>query len=134
MYNDRDSLQAIDDIVRHCLLKRINVGFAEDSCEQASLPFRFGGLDVRRIVNLALPCFLSSVHKTHDLVPHLLRHPCSISDLEIHSGAHGDFREIYGVELPTGESTFRQREWDSSTGARESDPHATANNMMFPLI
>ena len=113
MYTDRDSLQAINDIVRHCLSERINVGFTEDSWEQASPPIRFGGLGIRSVVKLALPRFLSSVHKTHELVADLLRPSGTISDLENHSDAHEDFRERYGVELPTGGSTLRQREWDS---------------------
>ena len=110
MYSDRDSLHAIDDIVRHYLSERINVEFTEVSWKQASLPIRFGSLSVRSVVNLALPCFLSSVRKTQELVARLLRPSGTISDLENHSDADEDFRERFSVELPTGESTFRQRE------------------------
>ena len=56
--------------------------------------------------------FVSSSHL--ELLVHKVKYfwATTTSDLENNSDAHEDYRENYGVELPTGESTFPQREWD----------------------
>ena len=54
-------MDAIDKIVRQTLVDVTNVGVSETAWLQASLPTRFGGLGVRSVASLALPCYVSSM-------------------------------------------------------------------------
>ena len=51
-------LSAIDEMIRAVISYVINVDLTGPACEQASLPVRIGSLGVRRIRDLALPCFI----------------------------------------------------------------------------
>ena len=98
LYTNQDSLQAIDSFVLQTFSERISTGFTDDSWEEASLPIHFGALGVLNAVNLTLPCFLPSMHTTHEPVSDLLRASENHSDVIEH------FHEPYSIELPTGEA------------------------------
>ena len=63
-----ESLRAIDEKMRGATSQCCNVQLVDDSWTQASLPLRFGGLGVRRLADVALPAYISSVEATRDLV------------------------------------------------------------------
>ena len=44
-----------------------------DSWKQASLPVRHGGMGLRSVGSLALPCYISSLTKAHPLVEAILK-------------------------------------------------------------
>ena len=52
-----------------------NVDIDDAAWEQASLPLRLGGLGVRSVVALALPCHLASLHASLTLTQQILSYP-----------------------------------------------------------
>ena len=113
MYTAGEELLIIDEIVRHCLSDHINVRLSDDAWKQASLPVRFGGLGVRSVSDLALPCFLASAHSAYELVSSILGHAGLAPDPLYTQAALDNFGQLYGgPDLPSGEGLFRQRDWD----------------------
>lgn len=72
-------LYEIDNLFRSSLEKICNTVIDEFSWKQASLPVDIGGLGIRSIHSLALPCFLSSYCFSQDLIKIIL--PSSFSTL-----------------------------------------------------
>ena len=103
----------MDGVVRHTLSERINVRLSDDAWMQACLPVRFGGLGVRSVESLALPCFLASTESSRELVASTLRGSGVSADPEYSRAALEDFSQRYGDPvLPSGENLSCQREWD----------------------
>ena len=113
-YRCTDWLDVIDKIVRQTLVDVTNVGVSESAWLQASLPTRFGGLGVRSVASLALPCYVSSMKSC-----------LSLSSLICPAVGHvGGFVElgealrsmrmliVRDCELPSGNSEMSQRAWD----------------------
>ena len=116
MYRADEALLIIDGCVRHTLSERINVNLSDDAWKQASLPVRFGGLGVRSVASLALPCFLASTHSSQALVASILEHSGVSPDPDYSLAALEDFRERYNDPvLPIGDALCRQQEWDGIT-------------------
>ena len=67
-YQEEDLLKEFDSIIKDSMSKITNIDFTEDSWTQATLPTRFGGLGIRKSVDLALPCFISSANSADSLV------------------------------------------------------------------
>ena len=62
LYREPGPLLSIDRTVRNTLTAVTNVVIEDAAWDQASLPLRFGGLGVRSVAALALPCHLASLH------------------------------------------------------------------------
>ena len=87
-----------------------NVQFSDQSWQQASLPARFGGLGIRSVESLALPCFLGSVTSALPLMEEIypLRGQPPIIAQAVES-----FSEVTGsTTIPGDESAGSQRAWD----------------------
>lgn len=65
-------LRDVDEIFRSTLEAITNVKLLDFSWDQASLPLVFGGLGVRKVVDLAIPAYLSSVYSSSDLANEIL--------------------------------------------------------------
>ncbi|KAJ0181588.1 hypothetical protein K1T71_002310 [Dendrolimus kikuchii] len=74
-------LNNLDNIIRQTLTSILNISLDDRSWTQASLPIRLGGLGIRKISDVALPAFLSSVHSTVDLIGNIINP--SLSDFEV---------------------------------------------------
>src|ERR1700704_2377336 len=68
----RDELKGVDDLFRSTLEAIANVKLDEFSWNQGSLPLAFGGLGIRKVEDLALPAYLSSVYSSSSLSDKLL--------------------------------------------------------------
>ena len=87
-----------------------NVQFSDQSWQQASLPARFGGLGIRSVESLALPCFLGSITSALPLMEEIypLRGQPPIIAQAVES-----FSEVTGsTTIPGDESAGSQRAWD----------------------
>jgi hypothetical protein len=78
---------------------------------QSSLPIRFGGLGIRRISDICLPAFLSSVHGVKKLVSQLLN--SKDNELIIHH--YDEALAIWDVENENERPTIPQfqKNWDN---------------------
>ena len=54
--------KSVDELVRETLVEISNVDICGRSWEQAKLPISLGGLGVRSVEDLALPCHIASLH------------------------------------------------------------------------
>ena len=61
------ALQTFDDHLRLAVSNITNSGLSDTQWIHASLPIKYGGLGIRRVVSLALPAFLVSATSTLDL-------------------------------------------------------------------
>ena len=77
-FRQLDLLQDFDLLVKNAMSSITNVDFTDDAWTQVSLPVRSGGLGIRKTVDIALPCFISSAISAHPLVDASLS---SIQDL-----------------------------------------------------
>ena len=111
-----EDLESFDEIVRLSLQSITNVKMEGAVWQQAILPSSMGGLGVRKLVDLALPAFLSSSHTSQDLVTSIL--PLGEPGTEALKCEAADlWEERFSCPLPPVESRGQQRAWDSSTAA-----------------
>ena len=69
---------------------------------QATLPLRFGGLGVRSVMDLALLCYISSMHSTLHLIGEIL--PMAAVSLPALTASTTAFQAKFpDKELPTGD-------------------------------
>jgi hypothetical protein len=69
-------LGEIDESIRKTLELILNVALQGDQHNQATLPFRWGGLAIRKLTDIALPGYLSSINAYKHLLAILT--PCSV--------------------------------------------------------
>ena len=62
------NLQEIDDTIRSAISRICNIDLLEENWTQATLPIRLGGIGIRRMQDIALPAFISSMSATQELV------------------------------------------------------------------
>lgn len=68
----RDELKGVDDVFRSTLEAITNVKLDELSWNQSALHLAFGGLGIRKVEDLALPAYLSSMYSSSSLSNKLL--------------------------------------------------------------
>ena len=113
LYEETGALDAIDELVRQTLSERVNVALDDSAWKQATLPVRHGGLGVRSVRALALPCYLASMYSSSDLVREILGTAVELPGADHLSCALERFRGDYPMEtLPDGDAVARQRAWD----------------------
>ena len=124
-------LETIDRDVRETATKCVNVNLAEDAWRQASLPLRFGGLGLRGVADLALPCYLASAHSTLRLSQRIYTPVDAPTVPEFLSSAVAAFQARYpNLDIPEGEAVRLQRSWDNiACDARFSELLAPANQI-----
>jgi hypothetical protein len=71
-WNFSNYVNSIDSSLKSSLEKILNLRLTDLQWCQSTLPIRFGGLGIRRISDICLPAFLSSVHGVKKLVSQLL--------------------------------------------------------------
>ena len=113
LFHELDALRAIDDVVRLALSERLNVDLSDEAWAQASLPVRHGGLGVRSVQDLALPCFIASSIASRPLAGEILRRSNLQPGRDYQTEAIDLFTEKYPDQaVPQGELARKQRTWD----------------------
>jgi hypothetical protein len=101
-------VNSIDSSLKYCLERILNLRLTDLQWRQSTLPIRFGGLGIRRISDICLPAFLSSINGVKKLVSLLLN-----SKLNIHH--YDEALAVWGVanenEIPT--IPQFQKNWDN---------------------
>lgn len=77
----------IDNYLRHRLEKIMNISMSDNKWIQVTLPISKGGLEIRRITDIALPSFLVSVFGCRNLVYHTLDVTSKQVPLSLHDKA-----------------------------------------------
>ena len=72
IYKQKTILADIDNVLRLAVTDLLNIRFEESSWEQAVLPTRLGGLGLRKTADVALPSFISSLHRCHQMLSTIL--------------------------------------------------------------
>ena len=103
------SLIEIDNIVREAATAVTNVTIEKNGWRQASLPTRFGGLGIRRVETLALPCYISSLTKSLDLIRQILPQAIPPKPSQLTHAERVFSIRHPGAKLPAGDSAERQR-------------------------
>ena len=116
MYTNLSGLRKIDNLVRSTLIDVCNVEIDDKAWEQASLPMRHGGLGVRSVENLALPCYIASLTAATSLIasviPDIAESWVAPTALK---HAHDCFRTKTGLNtLPDPSLPGQQRLWDDA--------------------
>ena len=95
-------------------LLNVNLDYGTTAWVQASLPVRMGGLGIRRAVQLAPSCFLSSAAASRDLVDHILPAHLSRSPLLYVDQANAAWSSAYPDLLqPPADVCSVQKAWDT---------------------
>ena len=108
-------LQKIDEHIKTTMVSITNVVLDETAWRQATLPSRFGGLGVRSVAALALPCYISSMNSSLPLVNEIRgvqfsNHNAKSVSLTL---AEDSFASTYpNCQLPSPEKCTSQRSWD----------------------
>ena len=68
LFENPSNLLRIDEIVKTTLSEVINVDISGGTWRRTSLPRRHGGLGIRSIVELTLPCYISSMCAASPLI------------------------------------------------------------------
>ena len=115
MHEAPESLQRVDLKVRETAIAVTNVDMDDQAWKQASLPVRFGGLGLRSVGSLALPCYLSSVNKSQDLIRSILKSQKIIKPITQVQGEIKFKQQYPSISPPTGEAATKQKAWDELT-------------------
>ncbi|KAF0288994.1 Ubiquitin carboxyl-terminal hydrolase 2 [Amphibalanus amphitrite] len=132
LYKVVPALKLVDELVRETLVDITNVNINDQLWEQAKLPFRLGGLGVRSVEDLALPCYISSLHAALPLLrsisPGLL--PVSGVPPTLQTAIHR-FSEVTGTEqLPPASAASSQRAWDTLSATAIRDKMVNSANQL----
>jgi hypothetical protein len=104
-------VNSIDSSLKSCLERILNLGLTDLQWRQSTLPIRFGGLGIRRISDIFLPAFLSSINGVKKLVSLLL----NSKDNELNIHHYDEALAVWGVanenEIPT--IPQFQKNWDN---------------------
>jgi hypothetical protein len=104
-------VNSIDSSLRSCLERILNLRLTDLQWRQSTLPIRFGGLGIRRISDICLPAFLSSINGVKKLVSLLL----NSKDNELNIHHYDEALAVWGVanenEIPT--IPQFQKNWDN---------------------
>ena len=130
-YKERSSLADIDECVRTALTRAVNVDIAGDAWEQAALPVDKGGLGIRRVSDLAEPCFLASLSASASLIGQICPSIGAAEELESFRSAREAFVLRAGVSSPPeGEAMGRQKAWsDLAADASKERMLSSANQI-----
>jgi hypothetical protein len=104
-------VNSIDSSLKYCLERILNLRLTDLQWRQSTLPIRFGGLGIRRISDICLPAFLSSINGVKKLVSLLL----NSKDNELNIHHYDETLAVWGVanenEIPT--IPQFQKNWDN---------------------
>jgi hypothetical protein len=104
-------VSSIDSSLKSCLERILNLRLTDLQWRQSTLPIRFGGLGIRRISDICLPAFLSSINGVKKLVSLLL----NSKDNELNIHHYDEALAAWGVanenEIPT--IPQFQKNWDN---------------------
>ena len=118
MYLDRPCLRDIDEMVRSALTDVCNVTLDDSAWEQATLPLRHGGLGVRSVEKLALPCYIASLTAAAPLIATIIPNIDEDGVVSALKPALDCFRVTTGISaLPDPSVAGRQRVWDDAVSA-----------------
>ena len=94
------------------LSKATNVEVTGDSWTQATLPVRMGGLGIRSVSDLAIPCFLASMSASGHLMGRIIPTLTDVEGLTSWCSARDEYQRMTRVtNLPVGEAAGRQKSW-----------------------
>lgn len=112
-WNHTELLEEMDKAIKSTLETLTNSTLHYDQWTLASLPVRCGGLGVRRVQDLALPAFLSSVHGVSSMVGIMLHLPSlNIEDISDYSDGINAWQCLNpGTNQP--EFPNLQKQWDA---------------------
>ena len=112
-YRELNLLKDFDFLVKNALSSITNVDFSVDGWTQASLPVRSGGLGIRKTVDIALPCYISSAFSAHPLVEASLSSVQDLAPFEVSPEVERWKQGSQGLIEPVGDFRSRQRAWDA---------------------
>ena len=131
IFRHPELLLDIDNLISETTSKAVNVNLSSRSImEQASLPVRHGGLGLRRLPDLALPCFIASLTSSLSL-SRAICPSLPIADPPTLGEAIRTFSEVPGVnDLPADGTALHQRAWDDAAcRAKRESLLDTANQL-----
>jgi hypothetical protein len=117
-------VNSIDSSLQSSLARILNLSLTDLQWCQSTLPIRFGGLGIRRISDICLPAFLSSIHGVEKLVSLLLN--SKDNELIIHH--YDEALAVWDVENENERPTISQfqKDWDNINIKR-----VIANDLIF---
>ena len=112
-FRQLDLLQDFDFLVKNAVSSITNVDFSEDGWTQASLPVRSGGLGIRKTIDIALPCYISSATSAQPLVESSLSSVQDMVPFEVSPEVELWKQGGQGLIAPLGDSRSSQKAWDT---------------------
>ena len=100
-----------------------NVNFtSDDTWTQATLPVSLGGLGVRKSQDIALPCFISSLHATDSIVASILSNANGLEETSELVDAINAWKLRYSArEEPAATAQAEQKSWDAISAKKTSE-------------
>ena len=105
-------LKEYDDLIRDSMKEITNVDFSDNAWSQASLPVRFGGLGIRKAMDVALPCYISSALTATPLVEAIISSVTDLAAFEVSAEIEKWRAEGPDLIAPVGDFRLKQRYWD----------------------
>jgi hypothetical protein len=118
------NVNSVNSSLKSCLERIFNLRLTDLHWRQSTLPIRFGGLGIRRISDICLPAFLSSINGVKELVSLLLN--SKDNELIIHH--YDEALAVWDVENENERATIPQfqKNWDNINIKR-----IIANDLIF---
>jgi hypothetical protein len=113
-YNHAADLGMLDDVIRDAVQMILNVHTSDQQWSQATMPVRLGGIGIRRLVDIAAPAYISSLHFTAELVSSILSNLPELEGTAKLEAAVQHWKGYVGTEeTPDEEEASKQKAWDS---------------------
>lgn len=103
-------LTSFDNEIKNTMESIFNINLTEQQWTQASLPISSGGIGIRKLKDICLPAFISSIHGVDNLVSRILhiQDKIFISHMD---EALNNWSIINGLSMP--DIKIYQKDWDS---------------------
>ena len=112
-YKETTILEEMDDVIQRAATTILNVNLSGAAWRQACLPVSCGGLGLRKLSDMALPCFLSSLHFCLELIGAILPSGSRANTHAVIAEAAQCWSLATGIEtLPDRTTASKQRSWD----------------------
>lgn len=112
-WNNIDLIEEMDNCIKSTLETITNSTLSQDQWILSSLPVRSGGLGIRRVRDLALPAFLSSVNGVSSMVSIMLNLPSlTIEDISGYLDGLNTWQEL-NSDSSHPERPQLQKQWDT---------------------
>ena len=122
LYRQASLLEKLDAVLQSALISISNVRLTETIWQQAVHPTRYGGLRLRRLVDVALPSYVASLHLCLQVISSCLPSAMTSSATAEREKAVAGWEDAAGGDCASeGDEAQKQKTWDAVLAKKQQE-------------